>query len=429
MIKTSVLNLFLRGVTLAAKFLLVITMARLLAPELVGIYGLMTVTIGLSLFLLGMDFYAFNTREILERTREEWPRLIRDQLVFHTIMYAVAGPFLAGIFFFGILDWSYAPWFFGLVILEHLSQESFRLLVTLSRSAMANAVLFLRSGSWVFAIAALWWVSPELQNLQTVWMGWLLGIGASLGLAAFSLRDLPWGLARGVPIRWGWMRQGVGVALPLLLATIALQGTQFADRYLIAHFSDDSLLGVYTFFGSIANVLHVFVFTAVTMVLHPQIVQAYRQDRLSVYRQRMRTLVWATLGCLLPLSIVLAVGITPVLGLIGREIYSEQITTFYVLLAAFGLLTISHIPHYALYARKKDRAILASSVISLFTAVVLGLLLVPLFDIAGAAWATLGGTFVLGIAKLGFLIVHRDKTAAEVLSTFRVAVPERTVRS
>ncbi len=59
MFKTSLYSLALRVLLLASKFILMIGMARYLSPEDLGIYGLLSVSIALALYLLGMDFYVY----------------------------------------------------------------------------------------------------------------------------------------------------------------------------------------------------------------------------------------------------------------------------------------------------------------------------------------------------------------------------------
>lgn len=66
------LNVVLRGITMASKFLLIFFLARFLEPTELAIYGLITATTGYALYLLGFDFYAFTAREMLKHERNEW---------------------------------------------------------------------------------------------------------------------------------------------------------------------------------------------------------------------------------------------------------------------------------------------------------------------------------------------------------------------
>ena len=53
-----ILNLTLRGFTMACKFLLVIVLAKILSPAQVGLFGLFSATLLYSQLLIGGEFYA-----------------------------------------------------------------------------------------------------------------------------------------------------------------------------------------------------------------------------------------------------------------------------------------------------------------------------------------------------------------------------------
>ena len=81
------------------------------------------------------------------------------------IAYAVVLPLLLTVFLCGLISWKYAGWFYVLLIIEHISQESGRLLITLSRPTRASIVLFLRSGIWVYAVLATTYFGPTDLSL------------------------------------------------------------------------------------------------------------------------------------------------------------------------------------------------------------------------------------------------------------------------
>lgn len=404
MFRTGLINTIFRGLTLGSKFLLLLVLARTLTPAELGNYGLMVVTITVSLFLLGFDFHAYNTREILATERLKWPIRMRDQLIFHFCIYLPVLPLLLIVFVTNTLDWSYAVWFYPLLILEHLSQESYRFLITLSRSSVANAVLFLRSGIWVFAVAGTALFAPDSVTLRLAFSAWAVGVTLSLVLAAVAMRDLGWRGSFTVPVNWSWIRQGVRVSLRFFGATVCLLGVQYADRYFLKHFHGEEAVGVYTFFWQITNVVQVFVYTAVATVLYPRLVESFQKGQFSEYRRHMKRLGLGIAVTISVVSIGIAAMIRPILGLVGHDIYREHLMVGWILLAGVILLSFSYIPHLALYVRRLDRAILGASVVTLVAALIGHILLVPRFGPIGAAWGSLGAAGVLlgskGIAAL-----------------------------
>lgn len=414
MFKTGLANISLRALTLAAKFLLLLGIARYLSPEELGIWGLMNVTITIALYFLGLDFYTFNTREILAQNEADRTPLIRDQIVFHALVYIIILPLLSVVFVNGLIPWRYAPWFYLLLILEHLSQEATRLLITLSRPTMANAVLFLRSGSWIFAVVALFSIDGDARRLPVVWLGWTIGVFSSLTLTVWVLRHLPWKKSRQVAIDWTWMRRGVGVALPFFGATLSFVGIQYVDRYFLQSFWGEATVGIYTFYSGLANVIHAFIFSGIIMILYPQVIAAYQQGDFVRYRLLMRKMSLGVIGGLAILSALALLLIRPVLHLVDRPVYTDQITVFIILLGSVSMMTLSYLPHYALYVKRQDRAIIVAALTGLVVALAANAILVPRYGLNGAAMATLSALTAMTLVKVT-VVLKRSHTGAAFL--------------
>ena len=223
------LNVAMHGVTLASRFLLIFFLARFLEPAQLGLYGLLTATVGYSLYLLGFDFYTFTTREVLKRERHEWGGLLKDQGALSLVLYAVFMPLLSLIFIQGLLPWSLAGWFFALLILEHLNQEFGRLLVAISEQLLASVVLFIRQGTWAIGVTALMASEPATRSLDYVLGAWTVAGLLAVWVGAYRLSQL--GIAGWhKKIDWKWIATGLKVSIPFLVATLAIRGVFTLDR-------------------------------------------------------------------------------------------------------------------------------------------------------------------------------------------------------
>ena len=416
MLKTSILSLTLRGLTLISKFVLLLFIARFLTPDELGIWGLMNVTIAMSLLFLGLDFYIFNTREILSMDVIDRVPMIRDQIVFHSLVYLVALPLLLGVFFIKLIAWKYVGWFYGLLILEHISQESYRLLITLSRPTVANCALFLRSGIWVFAAIGAAYYSENLRSLTTFWSLWIVGVVVSIGLSIYVLRHMPWRDGLSKPIDWDWLKKGVRVALPFFMATMSFMGIQFADRYFLQYFWGEATGGIYTFYANITNTIHTFIVTGIVMIIYPRLVEAYQKKEFDRYKSLMRTMSFGIVGGLIVLVPIAALLIDPVLELVGKQVYAEQSSIFTIMLGTITILCLSYIPHYALFVRHRDRTIIISTIIALVVAMVANGILVPKYGLTGAAYAAFFSMATLFLIKLSVIASgrHRSVEGTEV---------------
>ncbi|MDD2338167.1 MAG: oligosaccharide flippase family protein [Geobacteraceae bacterium] len=402
-------NIALRGLTLASKFFLLVYLAKVLAPEQLGIYGLFTVTVSYALYLLGLDFYTFAQREMLSLPHKEWGGIIRNQFMFYAVVYLFVLPLLLLVFVAGWLPWQMTGWFYLILTLEHLSQELCRLLVVFSKVTLANVTLFFRGGAWVFAVMLLFWTKPELSNLTAIWVGWSVGVAISIVIAIFAVRKAVGPSTEKSITDWRWMRRGLKVAVQFLLGTLALRGLFTFDRYFLDLYDGKTSVGVYSFYMGIANALLGFADAGVISKLYPRIVATYRSGRYDEYRQNLIKLAISIIFLFVVFSFGLFVTINPVLHYIGREVYLEQINTLWILVGAMGVYCLGLVPHYALYAQSADRSVVVASVLSVFVFVVAAFYLTPYGGASGTSLAVLLGVGCLGTLKVFFYIRSSDK--------------------
>ncbi|MDP1382043.1 oligosaccharide flippase family protein [Priestia megaterium] len=400
MLKISTFNLLLRIITLGSKFLLMLGITKFLTPSHVGIYGMITTTIGLAIYIVGMDFYVFNTREMLSSEAQNSAVLIKDQFIVHFITYCITLPLLLVIFVINVLPWEYAVIFYLLLIMEHISQEFNRIFITLSKPVVANVTLFFRSGAWAYVTIVMLYMNPTNQTLWTVLLAWAIGVAISILLSLYYLKDLEWYSASKTKVNWKWIRRGLNVAFPLFIANIAVKLTEFLDRYIISFHYNKALVGVYTFYGSLANLLVIFANTGIIMILSPKVVKSYQEGNYKSYKIYMKKMTLGVISSTVAISLALIVGIFVVIDLINKPLYSGYLSAYWLLIVAYGFSVLSLLPHYSLYVRFRDKDIIKSSFIALFVAVLMNLTLVPKYGLVGGSLSTATGFLTLLICKL-----------------------------
>lgn len=393
------LNLSLRAATLVSKFALIFVLAKFLEPTEVGLYGLLSATVFYVLMALGFDFYTFASRELIVTDRRNWAGMLRDQGVFYGITYSALLPLCLLLFWLGLLPWQLAVWFFPLLALEHLAQEFNRLLVAISEPLWASIVLFVRSGAWAI-IAALWmWFDPVQRSLDFVLAAWAIGVFVSCLLGASRLRGFDRASLQRA-IDWAWIRKGIRVALPFVLATLSLRALYTVDRYWIEALGGLEQLAAYVLFVGIANAIMSFLDAAVFTFAYPALIaSAGKVDRPAFDRQ-MRRLGHHTLAVALGLSIAAVVCAGPLIDWLDRPSYKQHFGLLYWTVLAAALFGISMIPHYGLYARREDRTIVFSHLTSLPIFLLGTLVLIPLIGVAAVPAAMCLAFLFLLLAKL-----------------------------
>lgn len=405
MLRASLYSLMLRGITLGSRFLLVLLMARHLAPAALGVYGLMTATLSIAQNFVGLDFSVFNTRELLRHAPGERGRLIRDQLAFHGVMYLLVTPALLLVFGAGVLPWRLAPLFYLLLVVEHFSQELYNWFVTLSRPVAANLVLFLRSGAWSIAVAIALPLLRERSSLDAVWVGWSVSGLLGLLVGAWLLRKLDWAGVWRTRVDWAWIGRGVRISLLYLGSTTLYKAIEYAGRYFIRESHGEALVGIFTFYAGIAAVVDVLVHTGVITILYPQIITSHQAGRKAETRALLRKLGVRSALVSAGVSALALVAIHPVLALVDRPIYQDHLPVFWAMLATVFVRIIGIVPHYSLFVEGRDVTLFVTSLLAFGVSMVANFLLVSPFGAEGAALAAL----------LTFAALTAFKTAAVYL--------------
>ncbi|MEY4751137.1 MAG: hypothetical protein RIQ60_3351 [Pseudomonadota bacterium] len=357
-------NTGVRAATMGSRFLFILLLARFVEPEVVGRYGLLTATIGYSLFFIGLDFYTYSTREILKHERSHWGALLKNQLALTGVLYILFLPFSGLLFSTRTLPAELALWFYLILPLEHINQELNRLLVAISDQLVASVTLFVRHGSWAIGIVILMALDRSSRHLNYLLTAWAMAGGLAAIMSIWRLRRL--GLRDwNSRIDWRWIRRGLHICLPLLIATLALRGIFTFDRYLINMFGGLSLVGVYVLFAGIAGSMLAFLDAGLFSFTYPELISAATARHASRFNMQLRrlwqqTAIFSTLYAVISLAIL-----APLLDKIGKPIYTENMPMYFWLLAANTLNALSMVPHYALYAQHLDRPIIVSHLVSL----------------------------------------------------------------
>ncbi|QOR39087.1 hypothetical protein HNO52_11595 [Billgrantia diversa] len=321
-------------------------------------------TVAYSLYALGIDFYSYSTRELLGSDKKFWAKLLRDQGVLFVLVYCLVIPFLCLVFFYELLPWSVAPWFFIILVFEHLAQELNRLLVAMSRQLLASMVLFLRSGLWALFVVFVFWLSEDVRTIDVVFTAWALGAASACLLGASAMMQLDRDSLRS-RIDWTWIRRGISIALPLLIATLAIRGVFTIDRYWVQAIAGDDVLASYVLYFGVASVIMSFLDSGVFVFIYPKMISAFKSSNREAFDKGMRQLMAQTLIVVIVLSVLAALLIHPLLAWLDKPIYTENISLLYVLLMAMSVYSISMIPHYGMYAMSFDRHIIISHVLAL----------------------------------------------------------------
>ena len=403
--KTKTINLVLRGITLGSKFLLSIYLVKFLSLEANGEYGIFVATISMLTYVLGLDFYSFNNREILQENSSESGKKIKNQFFLFTIVYLIVLPLLYVLGLFDFIGEKYVFLFYLILIFDHISIELYRLLVVFSKPIQANMNLFLRTGIWILVLIFAWHNDfEELKNLKSVFNFWMIGSFLSVAYSIFSLSTT------GISIPWiekietKWILAGLKIATPFFIATLSYKIIQFADRYMVEFYLGTKQTGVYYFFSNISMLIETFVQTTVVMIYSPQLIASLKKDKpfqINIFKTFSKEIV---IYSVLAVVSVCAI-IYPLLYIVEKTELFLSISVFFVMVTTRFIFNISLIYHFKLYVAKKDRIIMTSTLVAVLFNISLNFILIPYYGLIGGALATLVSILIM----MGFKLFYAKK--------------------
>ncbi|WP_149334313.1 lipopolysaccharide biosynthesis protein [Halopseudomonas laoshanensis] len=360
-----IFNIGVQGATLATRFLLIFFLAKFLDPALVGYYGLFTVAIAYSLYLVGLDFYIYVSRELLKATSEKRGTLLKGQALLSLFLYMIFLPVALLVLSHSDLPKQLVWWFFPILVLEHLNQEIYRLLIALSEPVSASMLLFIRQGSWALLLVALMSWDPLSRHLQTVMVLWgVAGLGAAVA-GVWKIRTLNLGGWRQT-VDLHWVRKGIAVSAGFLLATLALRGINTFDRYWLEYLNGIEVVAAYVLYFGVAGTLLTFLDAGLFAFNYPVLIKLNHEQKHDVAHEIVRKMLFLTVLASAIFAVVSWLLLPYLLVWIDNSVYSGAIRLYPYLLLAMTINALSMVPHYALYARGQDRPIIRSHVAALF---------------------------------------------------------------
>ena len=392
-------SLTLRISALAGKFLLITFLSKWFSLADLGVYGLFVTTIIFVNYIQGIEFHAYATREILATVPTQQPALVFNQTIAHFAIYALVLPSCWFIFSGGFLPVYLLGYFLSVAVMTHLGQEIHRLLIVLARPTAAYTISFLTHGLWAYLVIIVMWIWPATRQLEIVFGMWALLAMMGLFIGAVLLYQM--GLLNwvGLKVNLAWIGRGISVSHKFFVGAISYRLIDLSDRYFVQYFHGEAAVGIYTLFGSVANIAQDMVFTGVVAITFPLLVASQQRNDLSGYQssyQQLKRDVWIASIAVGALLIIAMYGL---LYWLNRPELFENLPVFFVLMGNSFILNISLVSHYVLYAHTQDKKIMWSVVMGVILNLILNFTLIPTYNIWGAAVATAISFAVVGLLK------------------------------
>lgn len=224
------------------------------------------------------------------------------------------------------------------------------------------------------------------------------------------------------------IKEIIKYSLPLIGVAIFANLMQSIDLFLIKSLTNvPEYPGYYTASQNIAKLIF-FGMTAIFLILFPSISYAVSNKLYDKARNIISQTLRLMIMLILPLTFILSATSKELIELIYSNTYSPAESALSILVFAMGAFTIFTAMTYILSGSGKPHISSVLSFISLCVSVILCFILIPQFDLVGAAIATTAASFV-GLILASFYIYKYFNKLISFISLIKITLASLVVYS
>ncbi len=187
---------------------------------------------------------------------------------------------------------------------------------------------------------------------------------------------------------------------PLLLAGFSGYVYAKMDQVLLLHYIDAAAVGIY---GVAVKLTQIWAFLPGLIIssLFPAIVNA-RKTSFESYAKRLRSLSGFTIGVTVAIALPLFIFAPYVIYIIFGEAYMDATPILRIYLWTSVVITLVVLAQQYLIAENLSRIFLYTSLIGAATNIVLNVILIPKYGLAGSAWGTMSSYLIVVLSLFLF---------------------------
>ena len=384
----SLILMKIRGTSLIVKFVLTLFIAKFIGFEALGIYGIISALTLIIPAAIGLCLMQSISRKAVTSDIAETVSSIRHYLKYLIIIYSLGLPI---IYFYGFTTDNLKTCLlvFFIVFLEHLNNDEYGLLLNLSRPLEANILHFTRVASWAIIYMPLAYHLPELQNLDSLLFGWLLGNVLSLIFFTFITRKWPWKDKYVKQPLINWIKKEFRQSRLLYASSVANTGNSYLNLFLITFLLSLELTGVYVFFSQTLSAMMNLIHTGVISINKPKLVKAYKDSAEAYYGLCIRSTIQTLYS-----SVLLALAAIPMMYIavhyiVDKPLAEEWQPIFWIMLIGFILANVRESFFSIFYSQHADYETLKFNLRILFMMTCITPLMIYYFNLWGAVFSSL----------------------------------------
>lgn len=388
------INLFLKGLSLLSKLLLIIMLSKSFSQDGFAYYSLF-VSIGLYIVsFIGLEYHAFSNRELIASNNVD---MVFSNYIAYTMFAVLISVIIVYfVFFLNFLPIDLFVYLVFFVIFEYISLEISRYLNFTNRQLLSSVIITIKTSLWIFPVFLLVYfkyLKIDLIFILKIWTIFMF-IGTISGSFFVFYRTKHNFKIKLISIKW--ILIGITKSKNIFLAAQVAMVFTVIDRYALKYFGSLEDVAIYSLYFSIAYSILSAAEATIFVFYIPKLIKEKKHivNMLLEYKSTLKIVV-LFLCVTIPISYII---IHPILKFINNESYIDNINFYYLLLLFVSVKIISFVPHYVIYALGFDdvnmRIVIKSlayfifiiticyfSSIPMINTIILGLILVNIYQL------------------------------------------------
>jgi len=400
----------IRGLTLLARFIFIIFIAKQLSVIEVGFYGFIAASIFAAVYIAGYEHGNYSARQIIKcNTSSCREKSVSSLTIFGLMMFVIISPLV----YYSTADneiYKYISilYFFVIVYGESYTAEHKKVLISLGYPLYTGMVDFVKNGVWVYLLIFLVLFGRVDIDLNTILSMWSVFVVIGAFLIFFKLRDfykIKNLIARPTFNKY---KNQIYSSTPFFLSGLSLLAMEISGRISLQMAGFQVEAGVYTLYAGFIFAIPLFVWSASVSFDHAKILTAFENHDIKESNKLILIMIKRSLKICFLLTLFLFFGFEYLLEIVGKDEYTGYMNGFFIfLLVPFIHILDSH-SYYLLYVRGMDKEIAASSVVGFLCLVIFQIFTLFEFGIVSVILSIITALSISVFIKLFFIFKNKS---------------------
>lgn len=349
----------IRLTTLVIRGTFIFVSARYLSAQDFGLYVAISAVVALMQYVVAGDFSYIAHREFFSK-RIRFDEMLRTQAVQMGFLFIIAIPFTLILLPKGIKNNIIIMSLF-ILALEALTSEIQRHLVAISRFTRASIILFIKSAGWMLPTLMLFATDNSSRSIEFIAIFWMIGLAASLLVGFSGIKE---NINSKCQVNIGLLKVYFEKILIVLIGTLAARSLFSVDRIIVEKLIGTEQAGIYGLFVGFAAAFIAILDAGILNRSYPALMRISEASRYE-YNIISKKIEYKIILLTFIALVIYEITIRWLLSILEKNGYYEFSEIGSILIAAYGIYSLSFPANCRLYTLGKDKLITAFNLCSL----------------------------------------------------------------